>query len=456
MQSITLQTNDSVISSGDALGQVQFAASAESDGGASRLIGAKIYAQGEGAFNASSNPTSIIFATSAADNLPASGKIKIDDNGNIIPLLTQNYNLGSSSSEFANLYVSDSIYISGIALIDGSNYTIGADTYSLASGVIVDGGDSSSANVDLLFRRDLDSEWESNNPVLASGEPGWDITNKVLKVGNGIDAWNDLEGITGGSTLDLSYSRGFFLLNEPSGTFTVNGGYTVGYLDVYMNGVKLFPSGDYTATDGTTFSLTDVAQSGSLIEYLVPAVNVSSSTATFDSVGIGTTPTAQFHVKNGNITDKLLLESVDGGATREEYIFNLQTSGVYYDGIVSESGNSITDESGNLLLGDASSVDFASATFPLSGLATSVDCSLVGYNITDSGSAGWNIKSMINNTPNLAFVGSESMDSFVGPAMTGVDIGLSLDAPNSLNVVVTGVSTAVINWAGTIKLTNVH
>jgi len=181
-----------------------------------------------------------------------------------------------------------------------------------------------------------------------------------------------------------------------------------------------------------------------------------TSTGIFDSLGVGTTPTAQFHVKNESITDKLLLESVDGGATREEYIFNLQTSGVYYDGIVSESGNSITDESGNLLLGDASSVDFASATFPLSGLATSVDCSLVGYNITDSGSAGWNIKSMINNTPNLAFVGSESMDSFVGPAMTGVDIGLSLDAPNSLNVVVTGVSTAVINWAGTIKLTNVH
>lgn len=267
MQSITLQTNDSVISSGDALGQVQFAASAESDGGASRLIGAKIYAQGEGAFNASSNPTSIIFATSAADNLPASGKIKIDDNGNIIPLLTQNYNLGSSSSEFANLYISDSLYVSGIALIDGSNYTIGSDTYSLASGVIVDGGDSSSANVDLLFRRGLNSEWESNNPVLASGEPGWDVTNNLLKIGNGIDSWNELNGITGdGSTTNVI--RGTFLLNEPSGSFTIDQGYNVGSLDIFMNGVKLSASGDYIATDGSSFTLTENAPSGSIIEYL--------------------------------------------------------------------------------------------------------------------------------------------------------------------------------------------
>ena len=85
MESITLQTNDSIVSSGDLLGQLQFAASAESDGGASQLVVARIYSQAEGAFSASSNPASIIFATSSSDALAASGKIKIDDNGNILP-----------------------------------------------------------------------------------------------------------------------------------------------------------------------------------------------------------------------------------------------------------------------------------------------------------------------------------------------------------------------------------
>ena len=95
MESITLQTNDSIVSSGDSIGQVQFAASNESDGGASRLVVGKIFAQGEGAFSASSNPASIVFATSDADNLPASGKLKISHDGNLLPLQDSSYDLGS-------------------------------------------------------------------------------------------------------------------------------------------------------------------------------------------------------------------------------------------------------------------------------------------------------------------------------------------------------------------------
>jgi hypothetical protein len=56
MESITLQTNDAIISSGDSIGQLQFAASNESDGSASRYVIGKIYAQGEGVFNASLQP----------------------------------------------------------------------------------------------------------------------------------------------------------------------------------------------------------------------------------------------------------------------------------------------------------------------------------------------------------------------------------------------------------------
>ena len=42
------------------------------------------------------------------------------------------------------------------------------------------------------FRRGSTQEWESINPILREGEPGWDITLKKQKVGDGITPWNDL------------------------------------------------------------------------------------------------------------------------------------------------------------------------------------------------------------------------------------------------------------------------
>ena len=46
--------------------------------------------------------------------------------------------------------------------------------------------------------------------------------------------------------------------------FTANGGYTVGYLDVFVNGSKLTNT-DFTATNGTTVTLTEAAQAGDIV-----------------------------------------------------------------------------------------------------------------------------------------------------------------------------------------------
>jgi hypothetical protein len=46
--------------------------------------------------------------------------------------------------------------------------------------------------------------------------------------------------------------------------FTANGGYTVGFLDVLINGAKL-TSTDFTATDGTTVTLTEAAQVNDIV-----------------------------------------------------------------------------------------------------------------------------------------------------------------------------------------------
>lgn len=44
----------------------------------------------------------------------------------------------------------------------------------------------------ILFRRGLESAWQTNNPILSAGEPGF-VTDKFLfKIGDGVTPWNEL------------------------------------------------------------------------------------------------------------------------------------------------------------------------------------------------------------------------------------------------------------------------
>lgn len=57
----------------------------------------------------------------------------------------------------------------------------------------------------IQLRRDTASNWSAKNPVLLTGEAGYDTTNKILKIGTGSTAWNSLpaahptSGVTAGS-----------------------------------------------------------------------------------------------------------------------------------------------------------------------------------------------------------------------------------------------------------------
>lgn len=52
----------------------------------------------------------------------------------------------------------------------------------------------------IQFRRGTASEWIASNPVLSSGEPGYDISNKIFKIGDGVTAWGSLSGVGGGGS----------------------------------------------------------------------------------------------------------------------------------------------------------------------------------------------------------------------------------------------------------------
>lgn len=58
----------------------------------------------------------------------------------------------------------------------------------------IDGGLSSDTDSHKIqLRSDIARNWEINNPVLAYGEPGYDLTNGAVKIGDGLTAWLDLD-----------------------------------------------------------------------------------------------------------------------------------------------------------------------------------------------------------------------------------------------------------------------
>jgi hypothetical protein len=47
------------------------------------------------------------------------------------------------------------------------------------------------------LRRGILSDWISINPILAQGEPGWAMDAEILKIGDGVKTWNELNAISG-------------------------------------------------------------------------------------------------------------------------------------------------------------------------------------------------------------------------------------------------------------------
>ena len=70
------------------------------------------------------------------------------------------------------------------------------------------------------------------------------------------------------------------------GVVTFNSGYTPGYLDVYLNGVKLQDVTDFSAADGNTVNLTTTATTGDVLELVAfKALTLGASNIGITSAG---------------------------------------------------------------------------------------------------------------------------------------------------------------------------
>jgi len=132
----------------------------------------------------------------------------------------------------------------------------------------------------ITFRRGTSSEWSAANPILDNGEPGWDVTNNILKIGDGIKSWSQLEA------LNHKKIEGFFILSQNQDYFFLDKIYQIGSLDVFLNGVKLVNSEDYIADDGQSITLNEPAASGSVLEYTGLSYPSLSSSESYETVSI--------------------------------------------------------------------------------------------------------------------------------------------------------------------------
>lgn len=82
----------------------------------------------------------------------------------------------------------------------------------------------------IQIRQGTASAWSGTNPILSSGEPGFDNTNNILKIGDGSKNWNNLTGVslnTSGTTnfIPVFQSDGSFgdsIINESGNTIGIN------------------------------------------------------------------------------------------------------------------------------------------------------------------------------------------------------------------------------------------
>lgn len=140
-------------------------------------------------------------------------------------------------------------------------------------------------------------------------------------------------------------NKGFVNIDDDTTTYvSISGGYTIGSLDIFLNGVKLLLGTDYTASDGSGIIFSSSPESGSVIEYLSlypttsltashPTINAATSVDNSNNIFVQDILLDQY----GHITG-VVSASVSGSLASSETdpIF---TGSVAYNITVSDTGN---------------------------------------------------------------------------------------------------------------------
>jgi hypothetical protein len=422
------------------------------------------------------------FGDSLDDNHGFTGSLSISGSLNINGT---SYSAATSGTSGVNGSSGDtgSSGSAGTSGVDGTSGTSGADGSSGATGSSGSAGTSGSSglsvgNAYLHTQSSSSSTWtithnlnykylsvtvydSSDNimlpeSIVANSENQLTISFGVNESGyamlsygassSGTSGTSGSSGSSGTSAGSASRNVTTFIATSGQTTFTISSGYTVGLVDVFVNGVRYSPT-DFTATNGTTVVLgvsSDVDDVVDIIHY------VSSMTAIAGEGTTGTIPkyTASGTIGNSIITDNGTNATVNGSLTVTGNLTAQQF-------IVSSSVTHLTTSfsSGSTKFGDSSddNHNFTGSILMTGSLTvvttgTELQVNAGGVNIGNTLTDNHIISGSVRINPNGLFVSSSGV------------MGVGTTTPwGRFNVVVGANKSLVIQDAGiadTMEITN--
>jgi len=171
----------------------------------------------------------------------------------------------------------------------------------------------------IQFRRDTATNWSSTNPTLSQGELGLDLTNNVLKIGDGSTAWNSLTTTSKTATESYVDSKITTLINAAPGALDT--------LDELAN--ALSDDADFAGTMTTALATKTAKTSNQSLSSAANAMTISGHTITLNR-GDGTTDVVT--VPDNNTTYSV----GDGGLTQKNFTTTLKDK---LDGIAASANN---------------------------------------------------------------------------------------------------------------------
>lgn len=202
----------------------------------------------------------------------------------------------------------------------------------------------------ITVRKGTSSQWATANPVLASGEPGFDITNNLLKIGNGSSEWSSLSGVNIGNSLFNSSVSGILpvkniiagtniSITSSSGSFTINssggggggGGTTItNYSDnriLTSDGTSTGINAESNITfDGNKFLIYPTGSSYSSFEVNASGVSIGNNGYIYS--------TGQIVLSNGRF-------STDGDSQNSQYVLRTQTTNSSWTSLQNNGGSGV-------------------------------------------------------------------------------------------------------------------
>ena len=185
----------------------------------------------------------------------------------------------------------------------------------------------------------------------------------------------DKTGYIGRSPSDSTtiIARQSFSVGISTDSFSFNSGYTPGYVDVYINGVKLIDVSDFSATDGSNITLLTAANIGDVVEVVAyKAFNIGSISDTPGNFNVGNVLTAQSGSVTGNFTVGGVLTYEDVNNVDSIGVITARTGvdvlaggvditggGLKVVGVTSLTGNTVVSNNADVTISSGSSVTTA-------------------------------------------------------------------------------------------------